>query len=230
MSEVINLDLVDAFKQAFGIQPKSYDLQVAAVQGDTPLSRKEKGQLGSPYYAIDKVLGVEYFMPVTISYPDVSQTGLTDTQTLYLNGQAISNSGALNSGLIKSFDLPVPVISIDARNTIVKTGLTERTGTVKELISADDYDITIHGFIISATDDYPEETVATMAEIFRVGQAVSIRSVLTDIFLLHPDRSGSDQAVVTDFKLTGLKGRKNQEAYELRLVSDAPFSLIDIRQ
>ena len=213
MSDV-NLDLVALYKRMTTKPAPKF--HVAPVSGDVAGARVEKAGLGSSYYATDPVTGIEYFMPVTVKFPDSSTTNAPDG----LEGAS--------TGLLTTWQLPFPIISMDMRKVVIETPLTERNGSVKELIQTKDYDITIKGFIVSATDDYPEADVMRMRDLFEVGQSISIRSALTDIFLLRPNRNGSDQVVILDLSFPGVKGVQNIEYYELKLVSDEPFNLIDI--
>jgi hypothetical protein len=197
----ISFNLGDLFEQTFGYKTRAFQPQFATVSGDNALLRVEQGVYGSPYYA-DDALGTEFFLPVTITY-----SGSTAQQ---------------------QWNLPYPVISLNSRKTIVETPLTERRGTVKELINIQDYEITIKGFIISATDDFPENDVMTLRSVYEQNMALSIKCPLTDIFLIRPDRSGSDQVVIRELKFLAITGVKNIRPYELVMVSDEPFNLIDI--
>ena len=118
----------------------------------------EQGSYGSPYYTKD-ALGMEYYMPVTISYPDTGQQG---------NGLVTGNS----QGVLKKWDLPYPVISISSRKTIIETPLTERRGTVKELVNIQDYEITIKGFLITGANEFPESDVTTLRNIYEQNAAL----------------------------------------------------------
>jgi len=198
----LSFDLGDLFEQTFGYKTQAFQPQFATVSGDSVLLRVEQGVYGSPYYA-DDALGTEYFLPVTITY----------------------NNGTS----LQQWNLPYPIISLSSRKTIIETPLTERRGTVKELINIQDYEITIKGFIISATaDDFPENDVMTLRSVYEQNIALSIQCPLTDLFLIRPDRSGSDQVVIKELKLPAIAGVKHIRPYELLLVSDEPFNLIDI--
>lgn len=142
--------------------------------------------------------GKEYFLPVTLTSPG------------------------------RTIELPYPVISITSRKTIIETPLTERRGTVKELINIQDYEINIKGFIISDTNDFPETAITLLRDLYEQNTAVSITNPITDIFLLRTDRKGSDQVVIKEIRLPPITGIKNIRPYELVLVSDEPFNLIDI--
>lgn len=213
---VVSLDLGDLYKKVFG-KEVNFDPKLDEVLGEYPDTRINTGAAGSKYYADDLTLGVEYFMPVTFLYPN------TTTE-----GDQVGAGGESAEGGLISWDLPFPLISITARKILIETHLTERRGTVKELISTGDYDITIRGFLIAETNDYPENLVTTLRNLFEANAAVKIKCPLTDIFLKRPERNGSDDVVITRLNLPGLKGVKNVVPYELDLVSDEPFNLIDI--
>ena len=200
----ISFNLADIFERAFGYRTAAFDPEFAEARGNNPALRVDQGAHGSAYYAKDS-LGTEYYMPVTIAYPDNAETGA-----------------------LKKWDLPYPVISITSRKTIVETPLTERRGTVKELINIQNYEIVVKGFIIGNTNEFPEDAVTTLRSIYEQNVPLSIQCPLTDIFLLRPDRSGSDQVVLYEIKFPAISGIKNIRPYELHFVSDEPFNLISI--
>ncbi len=197
--------LPDLFEKTFGYKTNAFDPQFEGVASRKNGGRLTQGAQGSPYYAND-ALGREYFMPVTLVYPDTGN-----------NGQ-------------QQFDLPYPVVAIQSRKTVVETPLTERRGTVKELINCTDYEITIKGFMIGIgiNGDFPENQVMQLREVYEQNLALSIQCPLTDIFLLRPDRKGSDQVVLMELDFPPLPGIKNVRPYRLRLVSDEAFSLEEV--
>ena len=201
----ISFSLCTLFEKTFGYKTRAFDPEFSKAQGYLAPSRIEQGAQGSPYYANDS-LGMEYFMPVTLVFPD---------------------SSAPNPAMNK-YNLPYPVISISSRKTIVETPLTERRGTVKELINTTDYDIVIRGFIIGIGNEFPETEVTALRTVYEQNTALSLQCPLTDIFLLRPDRKGSDQVVITDLSFPSIAGVKNVRPYELRLVSDEAFNLVEI--
>lgn len=207
----ISFSLADLFEQTFGYKTQAFDPDFAKVQGIRSPARMEQGSYGSPYYAND-ALGMEYYMPVTISYQDT--------------GRGNTNAGP--QAALKKWALPYPVISIASRKTIIETALTERRGTVKELINIQDYEIMIKGFIIASGNEFPENEVITLRNIYEQNAALSIQCPLTDIFLLRPDRSGSDQVVIRELRFPAITGVKNVRPYEISMVSDEPFNLVSI--
>jgi hypothetical protein len=202
----LSFSLVELFEKSFGYRTNAFDPDFGNVQGLKPGVRAEQGAHGSPYYAKD-TMGVEYFLPVTLAYSD---------------------NGSAGSGQLKKWNLPYPVISISSRKTIIETPLTERRGTVKELINIEDYDITVKGFIISASNDLAEDAITTLRTIYEQNTPLSIQCPLTDIFLLRPDRSGSDQVALREIRFPTIVGVKNIRPYELHFVSDEPFNLVSI--
>ena len=213
----LTFSLSELFEKSFGYKTTAFDPDFAYVTGNRPLLRNEQGVHGSPYYAKD-ALGTEYYMPVTIGYTD--DTTLSDQDAGLIGNNTV--------GLLKKWDLPYPVVSIVSRKTIIETPLTERRGTVKELINIQNYEIVVKGFIIGNTNEFPENEVAVLRTIYEQNVPLSLQCPVTDIFLLRPDRSGSDQVVLSEIKLPSLNGVKNIRPYELHFLSDEPFNLISI--
>jgi hypothetical protein len=207
MAEV-SLSLVELFEKAFQYKTQAFEPRFKTVtgDGDTFSDRKEYSEIGSPYYAIDP-FNREYFMPVTLSYPASTEN---------------------NNDVMQSWELPHPIISINSKKNIVETQLVERRGTVKELINIEDYEIIIKGFIVAQTHEFPEKEVARLRKLYEFNVPLSIQCPITDIFLLRPDRNGSDQVIIKELKFPAVKGIKNVRPYELLLVSDAPFNLVSI--
>jgi hypothetical protein len=171
---------------------------------------------GARFYGKDARTGVEYYMPVTVTF-----AANTILQT---------NWGAwFPEGQMITWDLPFPIISISQKKHIVDTLLTERQGTFKELINGGEYDVTIKGFCINNTNELPEDDIIMLQKLAACPYAFELRSALTDIFLMSPERGGAKpMAVVKDLKLPDMRGVMNVKSYELTLVSDLPFSLVEV--
>lgn len=199
----VNLSLANLFEAAFGYRSTAFDPQFTDVVGaqDDDRNTQKVSQTGAKYWGYAN--GREYYMPVTVEY-----------------------IGA--DGGKKELVLSYPIISVSARKLIIETPLTERRGTVKEIINIADYDINIRGFMISGTKEYPEADVQALRDLWETNTAVRINSVLTDLLLLGADRKGSDKVVIKEMLLPEMKGVNHVQAYQLSLVSDAPFNLIEI--
>jgi hypothetical protein len=125
-------------------------------------------------------------------------------------------------------ELPFPVISIRSRKMIVETPMVEQRGTVKELISSEDYEITIRGLIISKEREYPEAKVKMLRDLYERNEALTIICPITDIFLATPDRGGYDSVVIKSISFPEVRGKMTVRAYELELVSDSILNLIEL--
>lgn len=116
--------------------------------------------------------------------------------------------------------LSYPVIRISGSKNIVETQLTERKGSVIEIINQDSYKIYIRGFMINHQGHFPEEDVYNLQQLFELNKSIPIKSVLTDLFLTSDDR-----VVIKDFNLPEVQGVENVKPYELELISDSVFEL-----
>lgn len=203
--EPINLSLLsDLFQKVWGSTP-DFNPEIADVTGDVPdLQRNDFGEAaGSPLYGNDPIMGFEYYLPVKITY---------------------TNTAGVNVDM----QLSHPIVGITSKVMMIETPLTERRGTVKQIINIEDYQITVKGFIIGATNELPERDIATLRELYETGRPINMANAVTDIFLVRPGRKGSDQVVIKDMRLPEVKGVKNVRPYELIMVSDEPFNLIDL--
>ena len=198
-----SLSLAVLFEQAFGYRSAAFEPHFEAVKGKRAVGVVDKGRYGSPYYAADD-LGREYFMPVTLIYSD----GDAGRQRL---------------------TLPYPVVSVSGRKSIVETPMTERRGTVKELLGTRDFEITIRGFVVAEGEAFPEDGLIALRNLFEQALPLTVECPMTDIFLLRADRSGSDQVVMVELGFPPVTGVKHVRPYLMRLVSDEPFELEEMQ-
>lgn len=121
-----------------------------------------------------------------------------------------------------SFSLPYSVIRITGSSTIVRTPLSERRGSVKELYNIEDYKITLKGFFIDKENRlWPEVDIEALKQIHEQGINFRISNAVTDIFLQQDDR-----VVMTGFELPELTGgRLHARPYIINLESDSIFTL-----
>ena len=199
----MQIDLALIFGQLFGSR---FNPDVKPVTGIVKGNRTEYGTAaGARLYGIDAVSGVEYYLPATLEWKEPNVTGL------------------------RQLDLPHPLVSVTASKNIIETQLTERRGTVKELINANDLQITIRGVIIGKTNEFPEEVVTQLWELYSQNVAMTLKNGLTDIFLINSDTQGYDKVVIKSLTFPEIRGVKHVKGYEMQLVSDVPFSLTQSR-
>lgn len=118
--------------------------------------------------------------------------------------------------------LPLAVMTISGKKTIVETALTGAKGTVKELISVDDYDISITGMLYNAEGVYPEAEIRSFMELYNRSESVSLVSALSDMVF----EQGNDKVVLKSINFHDMKGCENMQGVTISCVSDAPFELI----
>jgi hypothetical protein len=121
-------------------------------------------------------------------------------------------------------ELHHPVIRTDARKHIIQTNLIERNGTVKELISIDDWSIVIRGIIVSKNKEFPEDEVEELKDLFNRNEALSIDCPITNILWVMPEGELAEM-VITDFSFPEVRGVKGVRGYEIRGISDTSFDL-----
>lgn len=136
-----------------------------------------------------------YFMPVYIKHKDIPADGNT-------------------------YELQQAVISVTCKKNIVETQMAGRKGSVKELISIDDYRISIAAFIQSENGTYPEEEVTLLKEIFNINEPVELISAFTDLVF-----DDGDKIVITDISFPPLPGVEDAVAVKIECMTDRPFKL-----
>lgn len=117
------------------------------------------------------------------------------------------------------YEIPIAVVSISGKKTIVETPMVGRKGTVKELISVDDYEINIAGMLHDS--DFPESQIAEMNALFNINESVALKCALTDIFLEEEDK-----VVIKSMDFAEMKGMETTQIVTLSLITDRSFELI----
>jgi Domain of unknown function (DUF6046) len=115
-----------------------------------------------------------------------------------------------------------PTMSIGFSKTVVKTTMvgSNLEGTIKELISNNDYEITIRGIIINPFQKkvYPEDEVSTIHQLVRRGESLKILSGLTALL-------GIEKVVIEDLQFPPMVGIQHAQAYEIKMYSDRDWVL-----
>lgn len=124
-------------------------------------------------------------------------------------------------GLTEIF-LPYSVIKISAKKTIIKTSLTERKGTVKEVFNIADYSISIKGFVIDEDNRiWPEKELIVLKKLFELNESIRLNNALTNIFL-----DKSDRVTISSLDILEVQGgRKHVRPFSMSIESDSVFVL-----
>ena len=116
-------------------------------------------------------------------------------------------------------EIPNSVISINGKKTIVETPMVGRKGTVKELISVDDYEINIAGVALDI--DFPDQQIAKLNELYNINESITLKCALTDIFLEEEDK-----VVIKSIDFQEMRGCETAQIFKMNLVTDRSFELI----
>lgn len=121
---------------------------------------------------------------------------------------------------IDGIDLPNAVISITGKKTIIETPLVGGRGTVKELISMDDYEITLAGVLISPDNQYPESLIRRFTKMWLKNKAITLESAISNTVLLD-----TQKVVLKTIDFPSVGAFENAQVISLTAVSDYPCTL-----
>jgi hypothetical protein len=115
-----------------------------------------------------------------------------------------------------------PTVMLTRRKRIQETSLvgSKRRGTVKELISIEDWQITIRGICVNAKSAlyYPEDQVKSIIDLDGREEALDIECALMSL-------AGIYRVVIRESSFPEMIGIQHAQAYELKCVSDEDFIL-----
>jgi hypothetical protein len=196
---LIVYDLAQLYRYQFGGRPYVIGKEQQSAEPAPFIINGENVQLsqvsGSPLTA--EYFGREIWLPVTFLGLDASVFG------------------------VDKLLLPYSVIKITSSKTIVSTPLSERRGTVKEYFSAEDYQITIKGFVIDEDRIWPEKELIVLKQLDDLDTAIQLDNALTNIFLDKDTR-----VVISKLDLPEVEGgRKHVRPFSMTLMSDSIFTL-----
>lgn len=123
---------------------------------------------------------------------------------------------------LNNYLVPFAVLGMTWKKTFVSTAMPERGGSVKELISIDDYDFNIKGIVIKDENVFPESEVIDLHNLFKINASITIRSVLSDIVL---DGAFDHKVIVKNVKWPAVSGVEHAKPFEMELESDMIFDL-----
>lgn len=115
-----------------------------------------------------------------------------------------------------------PSVSFSSRKNIVETPLvgSSRRGTVKELISVEDWQVTIRGIAINfnSKEFYPEDIIKGLRDLYERNEALEVQCALTRLLGIY-------RLVIRDFSLPEMIGVQHAQAYQFTCTSDEDFIL-----
>ena len=163
------------------------------------------------------------FIPGSKEIPNYKANDFQDISILendnYTNKKDILGRSLFDEIILDNISLDIARLNLSMQKTIVKTVVAGRAGTVKELISAQDYRITIKGLFYNFdSNKYPESQVEKLKEIYEKNTAIEIKSRLANIFEIT-------KVVIESLSFEEQK-QQNIQAYSIILVSDDDFTAI----
>jgi len=168
MSGII-YDIADIVEKVYGYKPYSLSAFPADNNAENPYQVKQiqkRTIKGSNVYGGQDLIGREVFLPVTIE------------------------AGG------KNYEFPYSVLAMRRKKFMVETPMVERSGSVKEDIGLDDWVISMKGFLIDPLNQFPDDQLYELNELFKRREAVRLKCALSDIFLEE-----NDHVVITEFDI-----------------------------
>lgn len=118
--------------------------------------------------------------------------------------------------------IPCVTVACNRRNTIIRTAVAEREGTVKELFSAGDWVITLKGVLIGENGRFPKHATEQLVKMSKNIEPMEIWCGLTDLFM-----PGNNKVVVESLELPEIKGSNiRHRPFVMTLESDYVDTLI----
>lgn len=153
------------------------------------------------------------FTVQTMSYTNEYDTTLAGTP--WIDAMNMARSVDWKDQVFGGMQLP-PTTMVDAtrKRTIVETAIAGRDGTVKELISAQDWQLHFRGLLINEKSlDPPHAAIHEMKEMSLFQGAISVEGGIFRAL-------GIDAIVVTDLAIRPISGTPNAVAFEFSATSD----------
>lgn len=176
---------------------------VPAIQEDDIISRS---LLGTPVFAQVEVQGGNFFE-------------LSDVDKL----NPIPYEGMIMQNVL---------LEVSQSRNIITTAIQGRNGTVKEFISDGDFSITMTGNIVGFSDvtnnkmidignTYPLIDTNRLIEICKIPDSFTV----TSDFL---QRFGINQVVITDYSFAEKLGTRNEQPFQISMLSDVAINLEEL--
>lgn len=102
-------------------------------------------------------------------------------------------------------DIACATIRVQGEKTIVRTPVSERTGTVKEMFNIGDYKFSIKGVLIAADRSkvMPDDEMFTLRQLFESTSPVELNNALTDLFM-----DENRNVVITSLEFPDVEGKE----------------------
>lgn len=162
-----------------------------------------------------------YHIPEKIE-PVWSSTRFDSALKESLQGRDVFLPITLKAGEI-SVSCPCATIRVQGSKTIVRTAVSERIGTVKEMFQVGDYVFTIKGVLIAPQGKaFPDDDIYNLRQLFESTDHVLLKNALSDMFL-----DTTRYVCITDLEFPEVEGKSlRMRPFQLTCESDYINSLI----
>ncbi|WP_442265877.1 DUF6046 domain-containing protein [Tenacibaculum sp. ZS6-P6] len=112
-----------------------------------------------------------------------------------------------------------PLLTFSTQKRIIQTVVvgSQNRGTVKELISANDYKIKIEGVCIEpGKREYPTDQVNKIIKLCQQQEALELKNDLAQLF-------GIEKIVITGYSIDKMQGQPYSQRYTIDAISDDDF-------
>ena len=163
--------------------------------------------------------GQPYVVPTAKATTKTTQYGMPLSREML--GREVMLPVTLRGGDME-ITLPCCTIRVQGEKSIVRTAMSERVGTVKELWQTDDWQFRIQGVLIADEGRaMPDEQIVTLKRLFELPGSITMENALADLFL-----DKSDLVCMTSISFPEVQGRNlKHRPFEITLESDYVGSL-----
>lgn len=194
----IIFDVAQIFQDLYGYKPAKIPGMPAS--SDTtdpykiePATQKRTTLKGSSIYGLKDLIGREVFCPVIIQARGVD------------------------------YEFPFVVMGMQNKAIIRETPMVERGGSVIEEIGVEAWKITIKGFLIDPLNQFPDEQLDMLNQLWKTREPVRLKCALSDLFLDMDDKVVLTSLVIPEkAKIIGVKD------FTMEMVQDGILDLYSI--
>lgn len=166
-------DLSKIYKEYFGKQP-----YFVTPKGSSEPTTSDINYTGIPTNSTPR--GFIHYSKTNQPFNKIGLYGQDIWFPIKLNGFQVENNK-----ISKNIELEIDAVtvSVNSMKTIIRTPVSERKGTVKEIFNIDDYKFTIRGFLIGKNRKVPEQEILDLKLLFESSEEVKLFGGYPELFL-----------------------------------------------
>lgn len=153
-------------------------------------------------------------------YPQQGEVNVSEGPLSMLGTPVVSRLTLKSQDESVSLDIDTAIIAVSRTKNVVRNEVAGRNGTVKELVSASDYYLTIKGGLFESDPyTYPQQLMATFNTLMNLNEPLKVESDYLQLFDIY-------EIVVTRHKAPQRRGVQNAQLFEITALEDKPLELI----